>query len=377
MRETPEDTARRRKTLASPWLIATVAIVGVAILGYVFLFPKPKQMVVRYAISPYQDTALPVVAETNGWYKQEGLNVELKLLDWGNVMDSVASGAVDVAIQNFNSFQPVYFNINTRGGDVVFYYPLYVFKGAAIMVKQDKGLKPLDEFLKDPSLSKEEALRATVLQLKGKRIITTKGTEMEQVVLAALEKAGLKPDVDVKIINSSPADGLRAFIAGDADAYSGGLTERTEARRHGSIELLTSAAVTAPVIDGLVTTKHFAAEHPEELNKLIKLWFKTITWMEEDLDTRSKIVIEYLAAKGSTRYSVDEYKYAWQYAQVFPRNPDDLQKAILQENAQFFWQKSWDANNQFLLKENKIPKPVPYDGFVGDSVQTKLQPAAK
>ena len=367
------DGKETRKISGKIWLITALALIGIASLAYFYLRPAPQKTVVRYAISPYQDTALPVVAQTNGWYIQEGLNVELKLLDWGNVMDSVASGAVDVAIQNFNSFQPVYHNINDRGGDVIFYYPLFVFKGAAIMVKKDKGIRTLDEFIKDPNMNKDDALKAAVLQLRGKRIVTTKGTEMEQIVLAAIEKAGLKPDVDVKIINAPPADGLRAFIAGEADAYSGGLTDRTEARRQGAIELLTSAEVTAPVIDGLVTTKTFASQHPEELNKLIKIWFKTIAWMEEDLDSRSTIVIDYLSSKGSTRYSVDEYKYAWQYAEVFPRNQVELNNLILQENGQFFWRRSWDANNQFLLKENKISKFVPYDAFTGDAVQKILE----
>jgi len=68
---------------------------------------------------------------------------------------------------------------------------------------------------------------------------------MEQIVLAALEKAGLQKGKDVKIIHAEPDDGLNAFLGGAGDAYSGGVTERTEARRHGAVELIGSADLTA------------------------------------------------------------------------------------------------------------------------------------
>lgn len=361
-------TFRRNAITFDLILVACITAVILAVTAC-----SQKKRPIRYAISPYQDTALPIVAEKNGWYSQAGLNVDVKLLDWENVMSSVAGGAVDVAVMNFNTFQPVYHNINDRGGDVVFYYPLYVFKGGAIMIRQDSGMKTVDDLMEDAKQDPETALKQAIMQLKGKRVITTKGSDMEQIVLSALDRAGLKVDEDVRISDASSADGLRAFLAGEADAYSGGLTERTEARRHGCVELVTSAQLLPPVVDGLVTTKKFAAAHEKELNQLIGLWFKTIAWMEEDLSNRSKVVIDYLSSKGSTRYTVQEYEYAWRHAQVFPKNPEEMDKAILSTNAPYYWKRSWDANNQFLLKDGKITKVVPYDAFVGENVQKALE----
>jgi hypothetical protein len=139
------------------------------------------------------------------------------------------------------------------------------------------------------------------------------------------------------------------------------------------VELVTSAQLLPPVVDGLVTTKKFAATHEKELNQLIGLWFKTISWMEEDLPNRSRVVIDYLSSKGSTRYTVEEYEYAWHHAQVFPKNTAEMDKAILSTNALYYWKRSWDANNQFLLKDGKITQPVPYDAFVGEKVQRALE----
>lgn len=328
-----------------------------------------------YGISPYQDTILPIVAEKQNWYEGEGLSVKLKVLEWGDVMNSLAGGAVDVAIQNFNSFQSVYHNINQRGGDVIFYYPLFVFKGTAIMTRKEDNFKTLEEYLKIYPEDREKAITETIKQLKGKRIITTKGTEMEQIVLTALRRVGLSQS-DVKITHALPADGLNAFLSGEGDFYSGGVTERTEARKNGAVELIETSDLNPPVIDGLVTTKTFAEAHPDVLLKLIKLWFKTVQWMQDDLEVRSKVVIDYLSTVSSTKYSIDEYKYTWYHTEVFPLDKEQMYNLLLDPNSNFYWKKSWDANNKFLVSEGQIPEPVSYSAFWGERVHEKLSSIA-
>ncbi len=356
-------------------LIAAIGIIFVAARHSSKPAAQPttekKLQKVTYGVSPFQDTILPIVAEQQGWYKEEGLDVQLKVLDWGDVMPAVASGAVDAAIQNFNSFQATEENISKGGGDVIFYYPFYIFRGAAIMVKGDGNLKPLSEFLKQYPDDRERAIFETVKQLKGKTILTTQGTEMEQIVLAATDKGGLAKN-DVKIINAQPSDSLAAFLRGEGDGFSGGLTERIEASRNGAVVLIESADLTAPVIDGLVTTAKYAEQNPDTLNKLINLWLKTIQFMEQDLDSRSLMVTEYLGQLGSTKYSVEEYKYTWFNTQTYFKTLDDLRQALLNPSSAIYWQKSWDANNASLLKEEKIKEPIPYSAFWGEKTDKTL-----
>src|SRR3954452_5494893 len=66
------------------------------------------QRTIRYGITPYQDSGLPVVPAMKGWYKDEGLNIELVPLAWGDVIAALSSGSIDVAIYNFNSFLAPY-----------------------------------------------------------------------------------------------------------------------------------------------------------------------------------------------------------------------------------------------------------------------------
>jgi len=283
------------------------------------------------------------------------------MLEWGDVMPAVASGAVDVAIQNFNSFQATYENINKRGGDVIFYYPFFIFKGAAIMVRADSGLKSFEE-MKGTHDDPEKALIETMRQLKGKTIFTTKATEKEQLVLLALEKAGMTPK-DVNIVHAQPDESLNAFLHGDAQAFTGGVTDQLKARKEGHRQMITGAEMGLVVIDGLVTTKSFVDKHPDAIEKVVDLWFRTISYVEEDLDKRAEIIIEDLNKEGSFTFDREDYKYTWLYTEIYPKSRKEMESLVKEPGTPFFWKKSWDENNEFLVKEKKINNPIPYSAF--------------
>ena len=174
---------------------------------------------ITFGISPYQDTYLPKLAEEKGWFKEAGIDVETVTLAWGDVMNSVASPqGADIVITNLNSFLAAYGELSRQGAKPIFIYPLYVFKGPAILIHADSPLQSVDQVMKTRSISRQKAIEAAAAQLKGANIITTEGTEMEQIVLAAAQKAGLKPGEDFQITHASPEDGLAAFLGGQGTA---------------------------------------------------------------------------------------------------------------------------------------------------------------
>jgi ABC-type nitrate/sulfonate/bicarbonate transport system substrate-binding protein len=83
-------------------------ILGIVLIGC--LVPLPAAPVqaqelttVRYAVSPFQDTLLPIIGEEMGWYEEEGLDVEFIILGWTEVQEALAAGQADVAINNISS----------------------------------------------------------------------------------------------------------------------------------------------------------------------------------------------------------------------------------------------------------------------------------
>ncbi len=360
------------------WLFRYGWIAGVVVAAVVVLIiiirpsgGKEGLLSVRYGITPYQDSALPVVADRLGWYKESGIDFQLIPLAWGDVITALSSGAIDVAIYNFNSFLPPYENAARGRRKPIFYSPTYVFKGQAIMVHGNVGYETLGETQSEKQSFRSDQLVRVVRQLEGKKIAITKGTELEQIVLEALRIAGLDSERDVTLIHASPEDALAAFLSRDMDAFAAGLTERTEARRHGAIELLVTSDVTLPVIDGIITTIQFANQHGAVLDTLVHLWFKTIRFMEENLAERSKHIRDYLAESASTRYSVEEYNVTWTF-NIFPKNPKEANELFNRASSPYYWIKAWDSVNDYLVQEKKISTPVPYSVYWGGEVLQRL-----
>ena len=326
---------------------------------------------VRYGITPYQDSALPVVADRLGWYEAAGIDFKLVPLAWGDVMTALSSGAIDVAIYNLNSFLPPYENAATGKRKPIFYSPTYVFKGQAIMVHGDAGFQLFRDIVGESPEERSSRLAEVARQLMGKRIAITEGTELEQIVLEALSIAGLDGEKDVTLIHALPDDALAAFLSKNIDAFAAGLTERTEARRHGGTELLVTSDVTLPVIDGVVTTTDFAEQREEILDSLLQLWFRTIRFMKDDVAGKSEHILGYLTETASTRYSPEEYEIAWSF-NVFPATPEEAHDLFHSADSPYFWKKSWDSVNTFLIETDKITKPVSYSVYWGDKALSKL-----
>jgi len=344
-----------------------VVIIGISIIAFVST-RKTSSKPLNYGISPYQDTILPVVADELGWYREANLNVELRVLPWGEVMPALASHSVDVAIQNFNSFQAAYANTTGQGADLEFFYPLFVFKGSAIVAFPDSGLKPLSYYLKQDGGDRSKAISDASAQLRGKKVYATKGTEMEQIVRAAMSKAGLR-DSDLTLVHAEPDLGLNALLHDKTVVFSGGVTERMKAQHEGAIVILEAADLTPPVIDGLVTTRKFASEHKEELFQLIDLWYRTIAFMQSDLKGNSQVVLRRLSQTASIKYTPEEYAQLWTQTEVFPASADEMQKMVLASNSAYYWRRSWQANNDFLKQQNSSFLPVPETAFGGENIQ--------
>jgi ABC-type nitrate/sulfonate/bicarbonate transport system substrate-binding protein len=314
---------------------------------------------IRYGITPYQDTALPIIGEKEKWYGDEKLLVDSVPLGWGEVPLALASNSIDVAVYNFNSLLAPWNEVAAGGKPLVFYAPFYVFKGNAIMVRNNAGYKTSVD-----AKSKEELI-SVIRQLQGKRIAVTAGTEFEQIVLEALRLAGMRAGQDATIINARPEDALAAFISSDIDAFSAGLTERVEAKKRGGVELIVGSDVSLPVIDGLVTTEAFARTFPNQLDTLVRTWFRTIQYVDIDVANRSAIVRQYLTERGSTKYSPEEYAIAWTFG-VFPRTADEAAKAFNEPTSKYYWKPVWSGINEFLLKEGKIRAAVPDRWYWGE-----------
>jgi hypothetical protein len=201
----------------------------------------------------------------------------------------------------------------------------------------------------------------------------TEGTDFEQLVLAALQAAAMKPGQDVIIINARPADSLAAFIAGSVDAFSAGLTERINAKEHGAVELILGPDITPAPIDGLVTTRQYAQTHERELNELGALFFQTVRFMEDNIRGNSVYVRDYMRGRASINYTADQYAIAWTF-QEFPHSASVAYSYFQDSGGRYYWKPIWDELNTYLIQQKKIGSAVPYSEYFGERSLSGMTP---
>jgi ABC-type nitrate/sulfonate/bicarbonate transport system substrate-binding protein len=347
-----------QKHLTNVVLVLTLAV----IFGCGERQPKPSELIgVRFGISPFQDTLLPVVGDRKGWYAQEGLKVDFRILGWTEVMEALSANQVDLAINNISSV----IGSHARNPELVYYYGLNPFDdGFALMIRPSGPLKGLSTIAKTVQ-DHDEAVRATAAQLKGRKVITTGNTDMEQGVAAAARRGGLDFRRDIHVIDLNPDEGLAAFLRGEGDAYIGGIPQRTRAAKEGMIELLTGADIGPPPINGFVTTKTYARDHQEVLLKLLRVWFRSVKFVDANMAEGASIIIDVLNRHSAANFTVDDFKRYWNKYEHYPASPKEVETLILDPKGRNYWKSRWDDCNGYFFEIKKvIPKPVdPNDAF--------------
>jgi ABC-type nitrate/sulfonate/bicarbonate transport system substrate-binding protein len=338
-----------------------VGLIALAFLAYGSASPAiaAETTLVRFGVSPFQDTLVPIVGEKEGWYKQEGLDVRFRLLGWTEVMEGLSSGQIDVAISNISSIVATH----GRNPDLVYWYGTNPFdNGFALMIRPDHKLKTLAE-VETTVHDRNEAIRLTAAQLRGRTIITTGNTDMEQGVAAAVKRGNLIFPRDVRIIDLNPDQGLAAFLRGEGDAYIGGIPQRTRATKEGMLEMLTGSDLGPPPINGLVTTRQFAQEHQDALLKLLHVWFRTVRYIDKNIDAGGGIIISKLNASSGAQFTAADFRRFWNHYEHYPANPHEAQALILDPRGRNYWRSRWnDCNNYFFNIKKTIAEPVDAKG---------------
>lgn len=349
------------------WLVVVFAVPALTWLVFAGCSRDKKETTSRelvhvtYGISPFQDTLVPTLGKTKGWYEEEGLDVTFKILGWTEVQEALAAGSIDVAINNISSIVATH----EKRPNLVYFYGFNTFdNGFALMIRPDGKFKTVMQIEKDLG-DHEAAVVAAAKQLKNATVITTSNTDMEQGVAAAARRGGLD-FIKVKIIDLPPDEGLAAFLSGQGDMYIGGIPQRTRAGKEGMLEMLTGADLGPPPINGLVTTREYAKAHQDVLLTLLHVWFRCVQFIDKNMDEGGTILVEELNKHTGAKFTLDDFKKFWNNYEHYPPTPADIEKEILNPNGRNYWKARWDdCNTYFYNIKGTISKPVtPQDAFL-------------
>lgn len=119
----------------------------------------------------------------------------------------------------------------------------------------------------------------TIADLAGKSIGVEEGVVDHFLLALGLESAGLSLD-DVTIVNLETGAAAAAFASGQLDAVAVFAPFTTSAlQREGSHALFTSKDFPGSIPDHLVLSGALVDERPDDVQKLIEAWYKTLDYI--------------------------------------------------------------------------------------------------
>ena len=319
---------------------------------------------VRLGISPFQDTMLPIIGQEKGWFAEEGLKVELKTLAWNAVTPSVASGSVDVAINNTTGVV----SVAEATDDMVYAYGFNPFtEGSALVARPGSKLTTYEEAAKRTA-DKKKARAEVIKQLRGKTVVTTNATDMGKALDLALESVGMSTD-DVQVIDMDPDQGLAAFLSGTGDAYIGGAPQRARAVSEGSPVLLSGPDLAPPPINGWATTHSYLNKHEDKILKLTHVMHRIIRYCDAETLACGKTITERLNKETGSASTPKEFADAWQRIERYAPDAAAVRDMILNKDGIAYWKRTWEGDNDYLTRTGALGSAVdPEKHFAGDKV---------
>jgi NitT/TauT family transport system substrate-binding protein len=219
------------------------------------------------------------IAEEKGLFEANGVNVELKYFDsYTDSLSALATGQIDANSQTLND----------------------------TLASISGGAKQTIVLVNDNSTGNDQIIVRdginTLADLKGRTVAVEESTVDHYLLLLALQKAGLT-EKDITLKPLLTADAAAAFASGQVDAVGAFAPFTSNAlARPGSKVIASSADFPGAIPDHLVFTADFVRDHPDEVQKIVKTWFDTITWISANKDE----AITIMAKKAGV--SADEYK---------------------------------------------------------------------
>ena len=207
------------------------------------------------------------VAKEKGIFDQVGLDVDLVWFE--GYLDSInafAAGQLDANTQTLNDTIPSV----AAGSD------------QRIVLVNDNSTGN-DQIIVSSGIN-------TIQDLRGKTIGVEEGVVDHYLLLLGLQSVGMTA-ANVNLQNLETGAAAAAFAAGQLDAVAVFAPFTTQAiQRTGSKVLFTSKDFPGSIPDHLVVSGDLADKHPDQAQKLVDAWFKTLDWIHANPDEATQIM---------------------------------------------------------------------------------------
>jgi len=114
--------------------------------------------------------------------------------------------------------------------------------------------------------------------------------------------------------------------------------------------------------NGIVSTREYVSTNKEVILKILKVWFKIIQYMNQNLDEGGSIIIEILNANSAADFSIGDFREFWNNYEHYPSSLAEIEEDILSQSGSNYWKSRWDDCNEYFFNiKNVIPRPINYE----------------
>jgi len=211
----------------------------------------PEKITMAYATLP--QTALAQVAQSRGYYREEGLEAMVHLRPYGKrALQEVLEGKADIATV---AETPVMFAV-MKGEPISILATIHTSSlGHAVVARKDRGINTFGD-------------------LKGKKIAATLGTSADFFLDAILLSNGISRK-DVVVVHRKAEEILYALDHGDIDAVSTftPYIELTQKKLGDRVITFNNKEIYRHTFN-IVATDEFILKHPEKVRKVLRALVK-------------------------------------------------------------------------------------------------------
>ncbi|WP_066400486.1 ABC transporter substrate-binding protein [Neobacillus mesonae] len=227
------------------------------------------------------------VAQEKGFFKEEGLDVEVTIAGGStNVLSAVVGGGAEVGATGLS----VVMDVNSKGQDVQAFASLINQYASNVVIRKDVAQKL--------GVTEDSSIDEKIKALKGLSIgITQPGGGSDRLVRHLLKTQNLNPDKDATIVPLGKAEAiLPAFTNNQIQAFvfSSPTSEQAITSDEG-ILLLNLSKGEIKELDGfthstLLTKKDFIKKNPETIQKMTNAIAKAEKFISENKEEAKEVV---------------------------------------------------------------------------------------
>lgn len=258
------------------------------------------------------------VARDKGFFKEEGVEVELVTMEDVKVrFAALAGGRIDALATTVDTM------------------PLYLKKDGP----QYRYLFALDDSKGGDGVVANKDIK-TIADLKGKKVAFTEGSVSQFYINVLLSEAGLK-EADIEVVNMTAGDAGSAFVSGKVDAavtWEPWLT-RGKQSEHGHV-LTDSSTKPGLITDVVLAPQSVIDARGAEVKAIYRAWSRAVEFVKANPDEANAIMAKGVggwlkdpAVFGETLAGIAYYDDAMN--QTFMTEPGGLKKTL--QNALDVW----------------------------------------